>query len=268
MLKQAKSLQAAARSGKDQIRKTCSQIIASLERNRALAKQKAATKLAKTHNREESKAADTAAKLQTKLGAQLSSTREKISEGRQKMLLKWEKCAKTVSQSGVDTKWFDVWLTVTVGSRAHRRRFLTPEAFEELLAAVPSSQQTAFEATAAETAASFAKELELDAKEVELEGQIQVQRAEGSFHAGEYKYHQRLALSSAEVPAGIPNVDPGILQTTAPGTVAPGQFGSGHYTDWNTRYQFITGQLAQAMQMPVPVDYHWGTTRFSPGLGD
>ena len=80
-----------------------------------------------------------------------------------------------------------------------------------------------------------------------------------------------LPLSADSPPESSSPPQPSIAQPPPPGKERPGQFGSGYYTDWNGRYQWITGELGRAIQSPPPKDYTWEakgeSVQFQAGSG-
>ena len=81
-------------------------------------------------------------------------------------------------------------------------------------------------------------------------------RAESEFHNTELQYYGMLSNQDAKAVA-LKKVAPGIVTSAQPGKERPGQFGTGARTDWATRYQWITGQLNNAIRTQPPADYKW-----------
>jgi len=249
-LKSAKQEQARARVAKDKLRTVCASLQASVLRNGEVATITAAGKNMRAESKLASEASKSAAKAQGKADALREANKEKVWLGRHKLLDAWVKHAGVLGKRGHDVGWFGEW------RRAWGKPYLNPAALAAVQKRMPAAQREEWEALVLGAEDTFASEETLDARVQGLLQEARMHRSQAEFHAAEVQYHGMLSEKDprAEAP---PRLEAGIVRTEPPGKERPGQFGSGYYTSWDARRNWIYCELRTAMAQPPPRDYAW-----------
>ena len=264
LLKQGKKAQSKARLDKDKLRTLVASLQASILRNQEVASIKGAGKSSNAELKLAAQAAKAAAKASEKAAATREAQKMKLWERRHVLLAKWRTAVKEGKRKmEFNDAWFTAWL------RGWAKPYLTPSALGVLWRAVPPEQKEYYEALRDSMREAFAEEEAMDAKVEALLHEARTQDAEAKFHQKEAVYY---ASQAAKDPAAVPlkPIPSGVMQLAPPGSHRPGEFGQGPRTNWNARYQYITGSLSTAIASPVPPDFQWtpvGELHANAGVG-